>query len=390
MKRPGKKINTQKILKQKMKQKQNYRKLHSSPIKPKKYPSIKPKGAVYFKHHKLSYRLPILIFFLSLLLLILIIPTLIVFPSGVKKEELAEEVKEQSEEAGESEVSEETEAISVAVMRAKTDVIENVPLEDYIVGVVAAEMPADFDIEALKAQALAARTFTVNHLLENDENADYDITDTVQHQVYKSDEELRKQWGSAYEENIEKISSAVKATAGEILTYQDDPIMPAFFSMSNGYTENSEDYWESKLPYLRSVESPWETDNPKFLSQETFSKAELEKLLSINLGGGAENNLVIARKDSGRVDKLTVGGHSFTGREVREKLGLRSSDFSVKQNNGHFIFTTKGYGHGVGMSQYGADAMAKEGKNYEEIVKHYYQEVEIDSLNETALTLVSK
>ena len=356
----------------------------TTPKKAKIPPTLKQKGSVYFKHHKFSYRLPIILTMFSLILLILVIPSLIVIPFG-KDTSMTRQAEE-----GQAEVVGDSEAISVAVMRTKADVVEDVPLEEYIVGVVAAEMSAEFEMEALKAQALAARTYTVSHLMGEDKDDSYDITDTIQHQVYKNDTELQKQWGSAYEDNINKIRSAVKTTKGEILTYNDTPIMPAFFSMSNGYTENSEDYWENELPYLRSVESSWEIDNPKFISQETFSVDELSELLEMDLANASTHDIVISRKPSERVDQLTLGGSTFTGREIRDKLGLRSSDFSIKQKDNFFIFTTKGYGHGVGMSQFGADAMAKEGKNYEEIVKYYYQDIEISDLNETVPTLASK
>src|SRR5699024_4711449 len=133
--------------------------------------------------------------------------------------------------------------------------VEDVPLETYVSRVVASEMPIEFEMEALKAQALAARTYVVDVMMHDDEDGDDSalITDTTDNQVYHDDEQLKKQWGAeAYEKNMQKINQAVTETKGEILTYDDDPIFPAFFSTSNGYTENSEDYWESELPYLRS------------------------------------------------------------------------------------------------------------------------------------------
>lgn len=354
----------------------------TSSYKSKTPPSIKNRGYTNRKQ-QLNYPFPIILTLFCLTLFILVVPSIIVLtlgagPSGTK--EASEEEMALTDE----------ESISVAVMRTKADVVEDVPLENYIVGVVAAEMPVDFELEALKAQALAARTYTVSHLMGNNKETNYDITDTIQHQVYKNDKELQKQWGSAYEKNMEKIRSAVKATEGEILTYNEEPIMPAFFSMSNGYTENSEDYWENELPYLRSVESPWELENPKLTAQETFSVEELEKLLEISIADKASTDIVLSRKPSKRVEQLTIEDNSFTGREIRDKLGLRSSDFSVTQKNDHFIFTTKGNGHGVGMSQFGADGMAKEGKSYQDIVKYYYQGIEISNIDEAVPTLVSK
>lgn len=333
-----------------------------------------------------KWRLPTILTLSVLIMFILVIPTIVVLPFGSSEQEGtvgAKEIKEETVETASS-------SFAVEVKRTATETVENIPLEDYIAGVIAAEMPAEFELEALKAQALAARTYTVNHLLHGEKNNEYDVTDTVQHQVYKSDAELLKQWGSEYQEKMNKIKEAVNATKGKILTYQDAPITAAFFSTSNGYTENSEDYWDNELPYLRSVKSPWDKDSPKFLNQDTFTIEEVETALGITLPKDKQAFIEESRTESGRVKEIGIEGNSFSGREVREKLNLKSSDFSIKQNNGHFVFTTEGYGHGIGMSQYGANFMAKEGKTYEDIVRHYYKDVEISTVNDTAPTLVSK
>src|SRR5699024_8414720 len=162
---------------------------------------------------------------------------------------------------------------------------------------------------------------------------------------------------------------------------------PAFFSTSNGFTENSEDYWENEVPYLRSVESPWDEDSAKFLDQKTVTIEETEQLLGINLPKSSAIPIETTRTEGNRVAELSLGEHSISGRDVREKLELRSSDFTIKQKDNHLIFTTKGFGHGIGMSQYGADGMAKDGKSYQDIVKYYYKDVEISSVTEAAPTL---
>src|SRR5699024_217634 len=149
----------------------------------------------------------------------------------------------------------------VAVKRSETEEIENIGLEDYVFSVVASEMPANFEEEALKAQAVAARTYVVQKMYQSDEA----MTDTTTHQVYKNEEELKEQWQGSYEANKKKIKQAVEATAGEIILYEDEPITPTFFSMSNGYTENAEDYWGGSYPYLKSVESKWEESAPAFM-----------------------------------------------------------------------------------------------------------------------------
>src|SRR5690625_89804 len=251
-------------------------------------------------------------------------------------------------------------------------------------------MPAEFETEALKAQALAARTYIVNHKLYTDETDEYDVTDTVMHQVYKDDYELQKQWGSDYDWKMNKITEAVNDTQGEILTHNDAPITPAFFSTSNGYTENSEDYWEDELPYLRSVESHWDEDSPKFMDQKTFSVEQLEEALEIDLPYNESFQIEVTRTESERVDQLALNENELSGREVREKLELQSSDFSIKQRDNHLIFTTKGYGHGIGMSQYGANGMAEEGNSYKDIVEYYYNDIEISTVTDAAPTLVSR
>src|SRR5699024_1249324 len=141
---------------------------------------------------------------------------------------------------------------------------------------------------------------------------------------------------------------------------------PSYFSTSNGFTENSEDYWENKIPYLRSVESPWDEQSPKFLDQQIFTIDDLATVLNVELPENTYIPMDVTRTESNRVKQFTLADHTFTGRDIREKLKLQSSDFSVKQKNNHLIFTTKGYGHGVGMSQYGANGMAKDGKSYKE------------------------
>ncbi|MFD1036835.1 stage II sporulation protein D [Virgibacillus byunsanensis] len=335
------------------------------------------------------WKVPSLVFLIAMVTIILVIPTLVVVPF----------IKDEAEESNTIDETVPSETIeltagdspfSVAVMRANSEKIEDVPLETYVARVVASEMPGEFEVEALKAQSLAARTYIVNHLLYQDNPSEPDVTDTTSHQVYNNDEDLRRILDNDYNWKMEKITEAVAATKGEILTYEDTTITPAYFSTSNGYTENSEDYWENKSPYLRSVESPWDEDSPKFLDQKIFTINDVEQTLAIDLPNGELLTMRLSRTESGRVSELALAGNTFSGRKVREALDLRSSDFTIEQKNNHLIFTTKGFGHGIGMSQYGANGMAEEGKSYQEIVKHYYQGVEISQLSDTAPTLVSK
>ncbi|WP_240335219.1 stage II sporulation protein D [Paraliobacillus sediminis] len=327
-----------------------------------------------------------------LLTIILLVPALIVAPhtgTSTKVKTSTEKTTEKTAETAETvTLSSEDSAFTVEVMRSETDQIEKVLLEDYVTRVVASEMPAEFELEALKAQALAARTYIVNYLAHVKDDA-ANVTDTIQHQVYKNDEELRKVWGSDYSWKISKIKQAVAGTVGEILTYEEQPITPAFFSTSNGYTENSEDYWENALPYLKSVASPWDQDSPKFLDQKIIPINQVEEALGVTLSQ-ASTAFNMIRTESNRVETVEIAGQTFTGRDIREALDLRSSDFDIEQKNDHLIFTTKGYGHGIGMSQYGANGMAKDGKNYQDIVTYYYQGTEIERIEDATPTLVVK
>ncbi|PKR77759.1 stage II sporulation protein D [Halalkalibacillus sediminis] len=319
------------------------------------------------------------ILFISILLVtITLLPALIVMPFEENAEDLAMDGR--IAQGAPSEISEGEETV-ITVYRDQLGTTEEVPLEDYVVSVVAAEIPADFEMEALKAQALAARTYIVQKLQKKQGDQEYDVTDTVEHQVYKNFDELRDIWGVEFTRKFDRIQQAVKETEGEIITYEDQPIQVAFFSTSNGFTENAEDYWTNEIPYLKSVASPWDEQSPKFKEQQVFSNQEVFNRLGIetSLELRVEN---VVRTKSERIDKLQLNGVEFSGREIREKLGLRSNDFEIERKGDHVIFTTRGYGHGVGMSQYGANGMASEGKNYEYILKHYYQGVEINSLEE--------
>ena len=240
-------------------------------------------------------------------------------------------------------------------------------LDDYLLGVVAGEMPANFETEALKAQVVASRTFVYNRNLS--------VDNTTNSQVYLSEDKMKENWGNKYDEYYQKISTAIKETKNEVMKYQGDYISALFFSSSNGYTENVEDYFESSpLPYLRSVDSHWDlTIDPKNTRQVSFTKQELKEKFNCQ----DINFNIIAYKKSGRVATLSVGGKNYSGRQVREKLGLSSSCFTVEYVSNKYVFTTKGSGHGVGMSQYGAQGMALEGSNYKEILNHYYTNIEI-------------
>lgn len=278
--------------------------------------------------------------------------------------------------------------------------VEKVPLERYIRGVVAAEMPADFHLEALKAQAMVARTYIVDRLAKGNfddmqemggKAAEAHVTDSVNHQVYRNDEALKAEWGEKYDTYVKRINQAVAETKGQVILYEGEPIYAAFFSTSNGQTENSEDYFSSSYPYLRSVPSPWDQASPKFNDQKSYSVQEFvqhltqstgkEVAVSASVGNGWLK--VIEQTEGGRIAKIQVGDQVFTGRQVREALDLSSSDFKWKVEGDTITLTTEGYGHGVGMSQWGANLMGKKGKRAEEIIHYYYQGVTIAGMEKT-------
>lgn len=289
----------------------------------------------------------------------------------------------------------------VAVYLSQSGQIETLPLEDYVSGVVAAEMPADFELEALKAQAVAARTFIVRRLAAGDRSGvpvpGADVVDTVSHQAYVSQDTLERDWTAGGKRSgLAKIRRAVLETRGIVMVYQGQPITASFFSSSGGYTENSEEYWNAAVPYLRSVASPWEQEiTPEWAVTYTFTDSELRSKLGlgagavpvskglpgsrqaqpVSSGGGALQAEVLSLTSGHRVKEISVAGNVFTGREIREKLGLRSSQFTWKRQGGKVLITTYGNGHGVGMSQWGANGMAREGGTATQILKHYYSGV---------------
>ncbi|TCS83386.1 stage II sporulation protein D [Tepidibacillus fermentans] len=276
-------------------------------------------------------------------------------------------------------------SVKVTVYRNSLGKVETYPLEEYVRGVVAAEMPIEFELEALKAQALSARTYIIKRILEKDFSGVPQgamVTDTVQHQVFVSDSELQKRWGLEYPAKISKLNQAINETMGQVIAYEGKPISAVYFSTSNGYTENSEDYWSKEVPYLRSVASPWDKASPKYQSTMVVPFSEIKGNLKVDAtvlaSTGQEWIKILEKTSTGRVKKIRVGDKLLTGREMRDLFSLRSSDFTIEVKKDQVVFHMVGYGHGVGMSQYGANGMAQEGKKAEEIVKYYYKGVQIE------------
>ena len=266
----------------------------------------------------------------------------------------------------------------IRVKDASTNTISEVPFEEYIKGVLAGEMPVSFDLEALKAQAVAARSYALVQANKN-KDADYDVVNTVDNQVYLTDDDLKEKWKDDYVSKVNKIKKAVQETKGEYLTYNGEVVEALFFSTSTGKTENSEEVFSSAVPYLRSVSSTWDEASPVYEDTSSFELSDFYEKL------GLEYNDIITYEvlettSTGRVKTIKINGVTFNGRDVASKLSLRSNYFSISQDGTKVTITTKGFGHGVGMSQYGALGMAKEGYTYDEILKHYYQGTEIKKI----------
>ena len=265
-----------------------------------------------------------------------------------------------------------TEASKQIVIKDKNAKLETLNIEDYIVGVVAAEMPASFNEEALKAQAVASRTYAIYKI--NTSTTDFDVVTDVSNQSYITVEEMEKKWGSDFTKYYKKIKEAVLDTKGEVMTYNGEVIEAYYFAMSNGYTEKSSLVFSSDRDYLQSVESNYEKNLKNFSVTKEFTKEEICTKLNISCSKIKIEN--IKRSETGRVNEITINDVTFKGTEVRKKLELRSTDFTISKEGDIYLITTKGYGHGVGMSQYGANGMASLGANYQDILKYYYQNIE--------------
>lgn len=265
----------------------------------------------------------------------------------------------------------------VRVKRMATNVIDVLNIEDYTLGVLAGEMPISFELEALKAQAVATRSYVISRL---NDSSDYDVVDSILNQVYVDEDYLRSVWKDNYEENISKLKEAINATSGEYLSYNEKVADALFFSTSNGYTQNSQAVFSVELPYLISVESKWdEVENPNFLYVTNIDRDIFCNKLSLNYCDNIKiENIIIS--DINRVDSITINSKVFTGRDMYNLLSIRSTDFTLKVYADFIEVTTKGYGHGVGMSQYGANGMAKDGYLYDEILEHYYQGTKIKKI----------
>ena len=266
---------------------------------------------------------------------------------------------------------------SVRVMRNETNTIEKIPLEQYLIGVLSGEMPISYNIEALKAQAVAARTYTLKKMETNKDNS-YDVIDTTDDQVYLDDKYLKENWKEKYNEYIKKVKQAVDETSGEYLTYDGQIIKAFFFSTSSGTTENCKDVFGENLPYLISVSSTWDVNSPSYLDSKTLSLQEFYQTLGLEYQ--EELNINIERNETNSISNITVNNTTFKGTEFRQKLNLKSTNIEITQEGKEVTLISKGFGHGVGMSQYGAQQLAQQGYKYNEILKYYYTGIDFKKI----------
>lgn len=345
--------------------------------------------------------------FIALSLSVMVIPAIPVYVSGravrdEKKTSAADKPEKQKKSditpsGGTSDIQETTDREPAAVDpgepykvldMASGQVIE-VPVRDYVIGAVCAEMPASFHEEALKAQAAAAHTYAERQRIRERKSPSADLmgadfsNDTSKYQGYFTEAQARQFFGENFEESYKKISDAADEVLPYILTYKDEPIVAAFHSMSTGKTESAENAWGAAAPYLVPVDSSYDTNAPGYTEQVRLTKDVLRQKLEtafpgIVLGDDLSSWIKTEESsDSGTILRAEAGDRVVTGNDLRQALALRSACFDVRCEGEEVVITTKGYGHGVGMSQYGADSMAQEGRNWKEILAHYYPGTEI-------------
>ena len=272
----------------------------------------------------------------------------------------------------------------ISVYDHETGKVFQLPVLEYIKRVVCAEMPVSFEEEAIKAQAVIAHTYMLR-ICQNERVSPTEAlqgamisTDSSKHQAYLSEKEIQKLYGTHYDEYWEKVSRCVEEVFDQVLIYENEPIIAAFHAISTGKTETAEHVWGTAVPYLTVTESEGDLYSPQYSQKQRLTVEEVKHILQEHKPDIKLNDHYAqwftdpVFTESGYVDQIAVLGESMTGQEIREMFLLKSAGFSVEYEEGEFIFTTKGYGHGVGLSQYGANYLARQGENYQDILMHYY------------------
>ncbi len=337
-----------------------------------------------------------LIYLLSFILIIFIIPALLTKKTTTtsSKEENNNQTTINQDEKKTTETNSKNEYNynqygTISLLHKKTGEVEQVKLDDYLCNVVSAEMPATFEKEALKAQTIVARTYTIYKILnKKHDNADI-CDDSTCCQAWISKEDRFTRWEeNQRESNWQKICNAVNDTSGKIITYENKPIDAFFHSNSGGITEVPVNVWGGTgYPYLQSVETSGEDAYTQYSSEVVLSQEELinklkKKYTDISIDFANSDDIkILEYTESTRVKTVKFGNHEISGVEARTLFGLKSTNFEITRDGDNIKFSVKGYGHGVGMSQTGADSMAKQGKNAEDIIKHFYTGVEITEVN---------
>ena len=278
---------------------------------------------------------------------------------------------------------------TIRLLHKNTSEIEEVPLDEYVTAVVSAEIPVDYDIEAIKAQSVATRTYTIYKIIHGSKHENADICDDASCcQAWISRENRIEKWGENGIDNMNKIIQAVNATVGEVITYEGQIINAFFHSNSGGKTETVSNVWGgTDLPYLQAVETAGEEEYSQYSSEVTFTKEELlnklkESYKDIQIDfGNNESIKILELTDGNRVKTIRLGNKELSGVEARRIFGLKSANFNVTIKDEKITFKVTGNGHGVGMSQTGADALANQGKTYKEILSHFYTGIDITKFN---------
>lgn len=276
-------------------------------------------------------------------------------------------------------------AQTISVFRTASSTAQEISFFEYVCGSVAAEMPLAYNEEAIKAQAVACYTNALRQKAEGGVEKG-DITDnTAVHQGYIDKEQRKEKWGKDFEKYEKKLEAAVKAVEGEALQYKNELCVAAFCAISNGKTEDAKSLWRSSVPYLVSVDSEGDKLSPSYASTVSFSKEEFVRIAG-NLGTKPDNSklseaLKITKKSAtGTVLEIALYGKKFTGEEIRKAFSLRSPTYTVTATENAITFNVLGYGHGIGMSQYGANYYAEKGFDYKEILEHYYRGAKVVKL----------
>ena len=253
----------------------------------------------------------------------------------------------------------------ITVYRSNGSVI-NLNMTDYLIGVVSSEMPASFNLEALKAQSVLARTYALKA-----KQTGKKLTDTVSTQSYIDIDQMKNKWGNSFNTYYNKIKNAVENTNGEYLSYNGNYIEALYHSTNNGKTESSLDVFGNYYPYLISVSSEYDKNASGYLRTINMPLDTISNKLGLNLNNDSVIS-ILSYTDGGNIKEININGNNFSGKKLRELLGLRSADFDISISDNNANITTRGYGHGVGMSQYGANGMANAGYSYKDILSHYY------------------